>query len=57
MITTKQASIQLNITQQRVRMLIKAGKLKAKQYDKTWIIDKESLNNYKPGKIGRPKKD
>lgn len=57
MITTKQASIILNITQQRVRMLIKAGKLKAEQIGRDYNINQTSLNNYKPGKTGRPKKD
>jgi DNA (cytosine-5)-methyltransferase 1 len=45
-ISIKDASLQLKISEQRVRTLCRQGKITAEKIGNTWIVDRESLNRY-----------
>ncbi|MDJ0534465.1 MAG: DNA cytosine methyltransferase [Xenococcaceae cyanobacterium MO_207.B15] len=45
-ISIKDASVQLKISEQRVRTLCRQGKITAEKIGNTWIVDQESLNKY-----------
>ena len=45
-ISTKDASIRLNVQERRVRQLIKEGKLKANKYGRDLWVEPESLEEY-----------
>jgi excisionase family DNA binding protein len=56
MITTKQASNILGISERRVRQLIKSNKLQATRVGRDWVISESSLAEVKVyGHAGRPK--
>jgi len=46
-ITSKDASIELNVTEQHVRTLCRDNKFNAEKVGNTWLIEKESFFNYK----------
>jgi DNA (cytosine-5)-methyltransferase 1 len=46
-ISIKETSLQLKISEQRVRTLCRQGKIAAEKIGNTWIVDRESLNQYK----------
>jgi len=46
-ITSKNASEELNVTEQYIRMLCRSKKFKAEKMSNSWIIEKESFNKYK----------
>ena len=43
MITTPEAARELGMTTRGVLVAIKAGRLKAKQYGRSWLVDSDSL--------------
>ncbi len=45
-ISIKDASLQLKISEQRVRTLCRQGKITAEKISNTWIVNQESLNKY-----------
>lgn len=45
-ISIKDASLQLKISEQRVRTLCRQGKITAEKIGNTWIIEQKSLNRY-----------
>jgi DNA (cytosine-5)-methyltransferase 1 len=45
-ISIKDASLQLKISEQRVRILCRQGKITAEKIGSTWIVDQQSLNKY-----------
>jgi excisionase family DNA binding protein len=53
-LTTQQTAAALAVTPQRVRQLIKAGRIKAVRFGRDWQIDAESVAGYEPAKAGRP---
>jgi len=53
-LTTQQTAAALSVTPQRVRQLIKAGRIKAVRFGRDWQIDAKSVREYQPGKVGRP---
>ena len=55
-LTTPEAAERLQVTPRRVRALIEAGKLPAKQYGRDWIIDENDLQFVEQRKPGRPTK-
>jgi excisionase family DNA binding protein len=59
-LTTKEAAAILDVSPQRVRVLIREGRLKAKAIGKgnraTYLIVREDLNAVQNRKAGRPKK-
>jgi DNA (cytosine-5)-methyltransferase 1 len=46
-ISIKDASLQLKISEQRARTLCRQGKIAAEKIGSTWIVDQESVNKYK----------
>ncbi|HXC71395.1 MAG TPA: helix-turn-helix domain-containing protein [Pyrinomonadaceae bacterium] len=55
-ITTAEAAKRLGVTQNRVRALIEAKRLKAFKYGREWLIDPKDLEAVKVRKVGRPRK-
>lgn len=55
-LTTKEAAEKLGVTPQRVRTLIRAGRLPAKKFGRDLVIHEEDLKLVKDRKPGRPKK-
>ncbi len=55
-LTTKEAAEKLGITPQRVRTLIRAGRLPAEKFGRDLVIQEEDLKLVKERKPGRPKK-
>jgi len=53
-LTTQQTAAALSVTPQRVRQLIKAGRIKAVRFGRDWQIDAGSVAEYQPGEAGRP---
>lgn len=45
-VSIKNASLQLGISEQRVRTLCRQGKIIAEKIGNTWIVDQENLNKY-----------
>jgi DNA (cytosine-5)-methyltransferase 1 len=45
-ISIKDASLQLKISEQRVRTLCRQGKITAEKIGSTWVVDQKSLNQY-----------
>lgn len=45
-VTIKEASKQLNLSEQRVRTLCRTNELKARKLGSSWIIDASSLRTY-----------
>ena len=52
-LTVTQAAALLGVTPQRVRFMIKAGKLQAKKWGRDWQIDAESVERYKKERAER----
>lgn len=55
-IGTAEAARKLGVTQNRVRALIEAKRLKATKLGNLWLIDPKDLNAVKIRKPGRPRK-
>jgi excisionase family DNA binding protein len=55
-ISTAEAAKRLGVTQNRVRALIQAKRLKAFKYGREWLIDPKDLDAVKHRKVGRPRK-
>jgi excisionase family DNA binding protein len=55
-ISTAEAAKRLGVTQNRVRALIQAKRLKAFKYGREWLIDPKDLDAVKDRKVGRPRK-
>lgn len=55
-LTTPEAADRLKVTPRRVRALIEAGKLPAKQYGRDWIINESDLQLVEERRPGRPAK-
>ena len=55
-ITTAEAARRLGVTQNRVRALIDAKRLKATKVGPVWLIDPKDLDAVKERKVGRPRK-
>ena len=55
-LTTEQAAERLGIGSQRVRDLIKAGRLPAERFGSQWLIKEKDLKLVAVRKPGRPKK-
>ena len=55
-LTTPEAAERLQVTPRRVRALIEAGKLPAKQYGRDWIIRERDLQFVAERRPGRPAK-
>jgi excisionase family DNA binding protein len=56
LLTTKQAAIELGVTDSRVRQLILAGKLPAQSFGRSHMIRRSDLKNVVVGNRGRPRK-
>jgi excisionase family DNA binding protein len=55
--TTQEAAAALGVSVQRVRAMIKAGRLPATKHGRDWIIRESDLSGVKVyGKPGRPRK-
>jgi len=54
--TAQQAAAKLGISARRVRVLCAEGKLHANKFGKSWLIPAAALDQYEPGKVGRPPK-
>jgi excisionase family DNA binding protein len=54
LLSTVEAGVELGVTSQRVRMLIKAGRLPAKQVGTNYIIRRGDLAKVRHRKAGRP---
>jgi excisionase family DNA binding protein len=55
MLTTEQAAEQLGVTAQRVRAMVKAGRLPASRFGKSIVIRQQDLKPIMDRKPGRPK--
>ncbi len=55
-INTAEAAKRLGVTQNRVRALIEAKRLKATKVGNVWLIDPKDLDAVKVRKVGRPRK-
>jgi len=55
-ISTAEAAKRLGVTQNRVRALIEAKRLKATKVGNVWLIDPKDLDAVKDRKVGRPRK-
>jgi len=55
-VTTAEAADILGVHQSRIYALIKAERLPATRFGKSWIIQKSDLNLVKERNPGRPKK-
>jgi excisionase family DNA binding protein len=55
-LTTEEAGQRLGIGKQRVRDLIESGRLPAKKFGRTWMIEEQDLKRVAVRKPGRPKK-
>lgn len=57
MVTTDEAADRLGVSRRRVLVLIHEGRIKAKQFGRTWVVDEKSLASVKPLKRGpKPKR-
>jgi DNA (cytosine-5)-methyltransferase 1 len=56
-ITSKDASLELNISEQHIRTLCRDDKFKAEKMGNTWIIEKESFYKYKNKNIVKDKEN
>ena len=56
MIGTTEAAARLRISPERVRALIKAGRLPAQKLGRDWFVDEKNLGLVKNRKPGRPRK-
>ena len=56
MLSVREAAAILGVNEQRVRQLIKAGRLTAQKVGKLWVIQERALERVKVRKPGRPKK-
>lgn len=56
MLTTTQAARYLHISSERIRQLIKAGKLPARRVGRSWLVDKRDVDLFQPGHPGRRRK-
>ena len=56
LITTKEAAEKLGVNVQRVRQLIKAGRLPAQKVGRDWVIRPRDLEKVAHRKPGRPRK-
>lgn len=45
-ISIKEAALQLDISEQRVRTLCRQGELKSRKIGNTWLISQDSINRY-----------
>jgi excisionase family DNA binding protein len=55
-ITTAEAARRLGVTQNRIRALIDARRLKATKVGPLWLINPKDLDAVKDRKVGRPRK-
>jgi excisionase family DNA binding protein len=57
-LTVREAAERLNLGDQRIRDLIKAGRLRAawREDTRTWQVLEEDVQNFKPRPGGRPRK-
>jgi excisionase family DNA binding protein len=55
-ISTTEAARRLGVTANRVRVLIRAKRLKAIKVGHEWLIDPKDLDAVKERKVGRPRK-
>lgn len=55
--TPKEASERLNVARSRVYQLLAAGALVGYKVDGEWDITEESVRDYVPRPVGRPKKE
>lgn len=60
-LTTKEAAQRANLSPWRIVQLVNAGTIKARRFGHAWMIDEESLEEYrskphKPGPTGPRKK-
>jgi excisionase family DNA binding protein len=55
-ISTTEAARRLGVTANRVRVLIRAKRLKAIKVGHEWLIDPKDLDTVKERKVGRPRK-
>jgi len=55
-ISTTEAASRLGVTANRVRVLIRAKRLKAIKVGHEWLIDPKDLDAVKERKVGRPRK-
>ena len=55
-LTTKEAAERLGVTPQRVRALVRGGRLPAEKFGRDLLIHEEDLKLVKNRKPGRPKK-
>ena len=57
MLSTTQAAAKLRLSARRVRALAEAGLLQGEQTTSGWIFTEDDIENYRPQKTGRPKKN
>lgn len=57
LITTAEAADKLGIHRSRVHVLIKEGRLPARLYGRTYLIEEKDLKLVESRKAGRPPKD
>lgn len=57
--TTQEAADYLGMTRQRVGVLIRDGRIKARRHGRDWWIEKRDLDAFdqRPRQTGRPRKD
>ena len=55
-ITVAQAATELSVSQQRIRALIAAGRLRAVKFGSAWLIQPADLEAVRVRRPGRPKK-
>jgi len=58
LLTIPQAAEKLGISRQRVHVLVKTGRLKAKRFGRVWLIEPDAIHNIAPSEnpTGRPRK-
>ena len=58
MLTTKEAAEYLGVSMARIRQLINEGRLSAQRNGKSWLVRKESLDDYRAqAAVGRPTRE
>lgn len=55
-VTVAEAAAMLKLTKRRVQVFIKEGRLRAMQVGILYLLRREDVKAFKPGKPGRPKK-
>lgn len=55
--TVKEAARMLEKSEQAVRNLCQRGRIPAQQIGREWLIPQSSIDNFKPGKAGRPRNE